>query len=148
MQNLKPLINYKNIFSLKKKIIIIFGGAGNLGKRRARAAAKDARSRWTAAHCIDSLRRPAAWPLALRANEAKTTGPCPDRPLNPLTGQSSGYGLPSWCWRCFPQPGAGGSSPLRRRTCPPGRIVRAAGVVDCRHHAAALGRACPSVGLL
>ena len=32
MKNLKPLINYRNIFSLKKKVIIIFGGAGNLGK--------------------------------------------------------------------------------------------------------------------
>ena len=32
MKNLKPLIDYKNIFSLKKKVIIIFGGAGNLGK--------------------------------------------------------------------------------------------------------------------
>ena len=24
-------------------------------------------------------------------------GTCPDQPLNPPTGQSSGYGLPSWC---------------------------------------------------
>ena len=72
-----------------------------------------------AAHCVDSLYPPAARPLPLSANEPTTTGPCPDLPLNPLTGQSSGYGLPSWCWRCLPQPGAGGSSPLRRRTCPP-----------------------------
>ena len=32
MKKLKQLIDYKNIFSLKKQIIIIFGGAGNLGK--------------------------------------------------------------------------------------------------------------------
>jgi NAD(P)-dependent dehydrogenase (short-subunit alcohol dehydrogenase family) len=32
MKRLKALVDYKNIFSLKKKIIVIFGGAGNLGK--------------------------------------------------------------------------------------------------------------------
>jgi len=109
------------LLSLTRRLCLRPDGAGNLGKRRARTAAKDARSRWTAAHWLGSLRHPAARPLALRANQAKTTGPCPDLPLNLLTGQSSGYGLPSWCWRCFPQPGAGGSSPLRRRTCPPCR---------------------------
>ena len=109
------------LLSLTRRLCLRPDGAGNLGKRRARAAAKDARSHWTAAHWLGSLRHPAARPLALRANQAKTTGPCPDLPLNLLTGQSSGYGLPSWCWRCFLQPGAGGSSPLRRRTCPPCR---------------------------
>ena len=109
------------LLSLTRRLCLRPDGAGNLGKRRARAAAKDARSHWTAAHWLGSLRHPAARPLALCANEPTTTGPCPDLPLNLLTGQSSGYGLPSWCWRCFPQPGAGGSSPLRRRTCPPCR---------------------------
>ena len=78
------------LLSLTRRLCLRPDGAGNLGKRRARTAAKDARSRWTAAHCLDSLRPPAPRPLALRANQAKTTGPCPDRPLNPLTGQSSG----------------------------------------------------------
>ena len=107
------------LLSLIHRLCLRPDGAGNSGKRRSRAPPEDARSHRTAAHCIDSLYPPAARPLPLRANEPTTTGPCPDRPLNPLTGQSSGYGLPSWCWRCFPQPGAGGSSPLRRRTCPP-----------------------------
>ena len=72
-----------------------------------------------------SLHRLAPPPGRVALGPARKSGqddrPCPDRPLNPLTGQSSGYGLPSWCWRCFPQPGVGGSSPLRRRTCPPCR---------------------------
>ena len=32
MKKIKPLINYKNFFSLKNKNIIIFGGAGKLGQ--------------------------------------------------------------------------------------------------------------------
>ena len=107
------------LLSLIHRLCLRPDGAGNSGKRRSRAPPEDAQSRRTDAHCLDSLRPPTARPLPLRANEPTTTGPCPDLPLNPLTGQSSGYGLPSWCWRCFPQPGAGGSSPLRRRTCPP-----------------------------
>ena len=107
------------LLSLTRRLCLWPDGAENLEEHCSRTPPEDARSRWAAAHCVDSLRRPAAWPLALRANEPTTTGPCPDLPLNPLTGQSSGYGLPSWCWRCLPQPGAGGSSPLRRRTCPP-----------------------------
>ena len=109
------------LLSLIHRLCLRPDGAGNSGKRRSRAPPEDAQSRRTAAHCLDSLRPPAARPLPLRANEPTTTGPCPDLPLNPLTGQSSGYGLPIWCQRCFPQPGAGGSSSLRRRTCPPCR---------------------------
>ena len=109
------------LLSLIHRLCLRPDGAGNSGRRRSRGPPEDARSRRTAAHCVDSLYPPAARPLPLSANEPTTTGPCPDLPLNPLTGQSSGYGLPSWSWRCFPQPGAGGSSPLRRRTCPPCR---------------------------
>ena len=109
------------LLSLTRRLCLQPDQAENSRQRRPRAPPEDARSRRTAAPFLNTIRPPPARPLAQRANEAKTTGPCPDRPLNPLTGQSRCYCLPSWYRWCFPQPGAGGSRPLRCRTRPPSR---------------------------